>query len=78
MPFGHVHHVGITVTDLARSRDWYGRVLSWKHIWTSEPATSRCSVGTLPDGTLLCFWTHGGDGLYFYFARPGLDQLVSR
>ena len=75
MPLGHVHHVGITVRDLARSREWYGRVLGWEHVWTSEAGTPQCSVGALPDGTLLCLWTHGGDGTPFDFARTGLDHL---
>lgn len=75
MPFGHVHHVGITVTDLARSQGWYEQVLGWKHVWTSEPGTSAVSVGALPDGTLLCLWTHDGDKPPFDFSRTGLDHL---
>jgi glyoxylase I family protein len=74
--FGHVHHVAITVTNLGRSQEWYGRVLGWKHTWTSEAGTPQCSVGALPDGTLLCFWTHGGDGTAFDFSRTGLDHLA--
>jgi catechol 2,3-dioxygenase-like lactoylglutathione lyase family enzyme len=76
VPFGHVHHVSITVTNLDRSGEWYGRVLGWEHIWTSEAGTPQCSVGALPDGTLLGFWTHGGDDASFDFSRIGLDHLA--
>jgi glyoxylase I family protein len=64
------------VSDLARSRDWYARVLDWKHIWTGDPGPTSVSVGALPDGTLLCFWTHEGGGQPFDFARSGLDHLA--
>jgi glyoxylase I family protein len=76
LPLGRVHHVAITVTDLARSRDWYGLVLGWEHVWTSETGVPQCSVGALPDGTLLCLWTHGGEGTAFDFTRTGLDHLA--
>jgi glyoxylase I family protein len=76
VPFGRIHHVALTVTDLAHSQEWYTRVLGWEHTWTSEAGTPQCSVGTLPDGTLLCFWKHGGDDTTFDFARTGLDHLA--
>ena len=71
-----VHHVALTVAQLARSATWYSRVLGWKHIWTSEDGTPQCCVGSLPDGTLLCFWTHGGEQRPFDFTRTGLDHVA--
>ena len=50
-----VHHVALTVAQLARSATWYSRVLGWEHIWTSEDETPQCCVGSPPDGTFLCF-----------------------
>jgi glyoxylase I family protein len=76
VPLGRVHHVALTVTDLAGSQEWYARVLGWEHSWTSEAGTPQCSVGALPDGTLLCLWTHGGDGTAFDCGRTGLDHLA--
>jgi glyoxylase I family protein len=75
MPFGHVHHVALTVSDQARSHEWYTRVLGWQHVWSGDPGPTEVSVGALPDGTLLCFWTHPGGGDPFDFTKTGLDHV---
>jgi len=75
VPFGRVHHVALTVSDQARSHEWYTRVLGWQHIWSGDPGPTEVSVGTLPDGTLICLWTHPGGGQPFDFAHTGLDHV---
>jgi hypothetical protein len=40
-----------------------------------DPGPTEVSVGALPDGTLLCFWTHPSGGQRVDFARTGLDHV---
>jgi catechol 2,3-dioxygenase-like lactoylglutathione lyase family enzyme len=60
-----VAHVALTVTDLARSKDWYGRVFGWEPVMEAEGDGVRFSVGAVPGGSLL--------GLRQYDDRPGAD-----
>jgi catechol 2,3-dioxygenase-like lactoylglutathione lyase family enzyme len=43
-----VDHVALTVTDLARSKECYGRVLGWAPVMDGEASGVRFSVGALP------------------------------
>lgn len=45
-----VHHVKIPVTDLARSRDWYGRVFGFRVTWEfpDEEGVARGVAGEVP------------------------------
>ena len=72
-----VAHVAITVADLARSKDWYGRVLDWQAVLEGDGDGVRFAVGTLPGGILIGLrqYDEGGPGA-FDPTRIGLDHLA--
>jgi catechol 2,3-dioxygenase-like lactoylglutathione lyase family enzyme len=76
MAIGGVSHIGLTVTDLDRSGDWYRRVLDWTERARGRGDTSAYAYGTLPGGLTLVLRQHdtGADGP-FAETRPGLDHL---
>jgi glyoxylase I family protein len=77
MPFQGVSHVAITVTDLARSKDWYSRVLDWRSMVDTSEEGVDYSVGALPDGTLVGLRQYAnGSGDAFTPFRTGLDHLA--
>jgi catechol 2,3-dioxygenase-like lactoylglutathione lyase family enzyme len=77
MPLQGVSHVAITVTDLARSKEWYSRVLDWKPIADVSGDGVDFSVGALPDGTLIGLREYtDGSGDAFNPFRTGLDHLA--
>jgi catechol 2,3-dioxygenase-like lactoylglutathione lyase family enzyme len=77
MPLQGVSHVAITVTDLARSKEWYSRVLDWKSIADVSGDGVDFSVGALPDGTLIGLREYtDGSGDAFNPFRTGLDHLA--
>jgi glyoxylase I family protein len=78
MGLSGVAHVAITVTDLGRSKEWYGRVLGWAPVMEGEASGVTFSVGALPDGgPLLGLREYDGrhDGS-FDPTRVGLDHLA--
>jgi glyoxylase I family protein len=72
-----VTHVALTVRDLGRSKDWYGRVLDWQPVMEGDGDGVSVSVGALPDGTLIGLrqYDDGGPGA-FDPTRIGLDHLA--
>ena len=77
MTFTGVAHVAMTVKDLARSKDWYSRVLDWQPVMEGEGDGVTFSVGTLPGGTLIGLrqYENGGTG-GFDPTRIGFDHLA--
>ena len=77
MTFTGVAHVAITVEDLARSKDWYSRVLDWRPVMEGEGDGVTFAVGALPGGTLIGLrqYESGGAG-GFDPTRIGLDHLA--
>lgn len=71
-----VAHVAFTVTDLARSKDWYSRVLDWSPVMDGSDEGVTYSLGLLPNGLLVGFrqWERGS-GDTFDPMRTGLDHL---
>lgn len=78
MGLASVAHVAITVTDLARSKDWYGKVLGWVPVMEGEASGVKFSVGALPDGGpwLGLREYDGQEDRSFDPTRVGLDHLA--
>jgi glyoxylase I family protein len=77
MPFQGVSHIAFTVTDLARSKDWYSRVLGWRSFRDFSEEEADVSVGALPDGTRIGLRQYAnGSGDAFSPFRTGLDHLA--
>lgn len=74
---GVAHVVAITVGNLTRSKDWYGRVLDWQPVMEGEGDGVTFSLGALPGGTLIGLrqYDNGGAGA-FDPTRLGLDHLA--
>jgi glyoxylase I family protein len=72
-----VAHVAITVTDLSRSKEWYGRVLGWSPVMEGDGEGYGFSFGALPDGPFLALREYErGSGDSFDPLRTGLDHLA--
>jgi glyoxylase I family protein len=72
-----VSHVALTVTDIDRSKEWYGRVLGWAELIANDEDGTSASVGILPDGLVLAFHAfESGSGDEFDPLRTGLDHLA--
>ncbi|MBA0125321.1 VOC family protein [Haloechinothrix sp. YIM 98757] len=72
-----LHHVGITVTDLERSVQWYSEMLGMVQ-WMEEKFPGGRSAGMMRPGTqvYLGLITHDqGEGESFAPHRTGLDHL---
>jgi catechol 2,3-dioxygenase-like lactoylglutathione lyase family enzyme len=76
MSLGGAHHVGLTVTDVARSREWYTRLFDWQPLFDGEEDGRAFAVGVLPSGLVLGFSRHSGTTGAFDAARVGLDHLA--
>jgi glyoxylase I family protein len=77
MPLQGVSHFAITVTDLARSKEWYSRVLGWRSMVDASEEGVDFSVGVLPGGTLIGLRQYAnGSGDAFNPFRTGLDHLA--
>jgi catechol-2,3-dioxygenase len=77
MSFAGVAHVALTVTDLARSKEWYGRVLDWQPVMEGDGGGVTFSVGAVPGGPLIGLREYD-DGARDDFdpTRTGLDHLA--
>lgn len=73
-----LHHVGITVTDLAASEEWYGRVFGLRRIRAFElPGVAKVILsadGQRPLVSLNLHDTNSGED--FAESRTGLDHLA--
>ena len=69
--------MAITVSDLAESKEWYGRVLGWSPMLDGDDAGVVFSVGVLPGGVLIGLRQYAdGSGDRFDHRRTGLDHLA--
>jgi catechol 2,3-dioxygenase-like lactoylglutathione lyase family enzyme len=75
--FSVVHHVALSVTDLGRSREWYGRVLGFRELRSATVAGVAFSVLRAPASPLsLTLYEHASNqGERFEETRTGLDHL---
>lgn len=72
-----IAHVAVTVTDLERSKEWYGRVLGWEPVMQGEGDGVRFSVGTVPGAPLLGLRQYDDtSGADFNPRQPGMDHLA--
>ena len=78
MALTRVGHVAVTVTDLDRSKKWYGEVLGWTPVFEGSGEGVRFSVGALPEGGPLLGLREydAGSGDNFEPTRTGLDHLA--
>lgn len=76
MALSGVSHVGLTVSDLAASKEWYAKVLQWQPQFDGEGNGTTFSSGQLPGGFQLVLRQHAeGTGQPFSERQPGLDHL---
>lgn len=72
-----IAHVALTVTDLARSQEWYERVLGLEHVVTVPHQGGEGIVMADPDRRV--WWAvhrhEGQDGAAFSEKRTGLDHV---
>lgn len=72
-----VSHAALTVTDLQRSKEWYGRALDWSPVFEGDGPGVRFSVGALPGGLLIGLREYDeADRDPFRPTRVGLDHLA--
>jgi glyoxylase I family protein len=77
MPLHGIAHVAVTVTDLERSKEWYGRVFGWEAAMEGEGDGVRFSVGAVPGAPLLGLRQYDvSGGADFDPTRIGLDHLA--
>jgi catechol 2,3-dioxygenase-like lactoylglutathione lyase family enzyme len=70
-------HVAITVTDLARSKEWYAKVLDWKPVMEGGGDGVQFALGAVPDGVLIGLREYAdGPRDAFDPTRIGLDHLA--
>jgi glyoxylase I family protein len=71
-----VSHVGLTVTDLDRSCNWYRDILGWQEMMRDRGDTTAFAYGALPGGLTLVLRQHDQPAAgSFDEARAGLDHL---
>jgi catechol 2,3-dioxygenase-like lactoylglutathione lyase family enzyme len=78
MAFGAaVHHITLSVTDLARSTRWYCDVLAGEVIGERSGATFRRNLVALPSGLIVGLTEHANTSSTdrFDHRRVGLDHL---
>lgn len=75
MPLTGAHHVTLTVTDLARSTEWYASLFGWQQLFDGDEGGVRFCVGMLPSGLILGFRESAGTAGAFDPSRVGLDHL---
>ncbi len=76
MAIAGISHVGLTVSDLNVSREWYSAVLDWTPLQDGATATTAFVYGQLPDGTVLVLRRHSESAAPAFDERaPGLDHL---
>jgi glyoxylase I family protein len=72
-----VAHTALTVSDLARSKEWYAEVLGWEPVLDGEGDGVTFSVGQLPGGILVGLREYEASGAEgFDPLRIGLDHLA--
>jgi glyoxylase I family protein len=76
MALNGVAHVAITVKNLELSKEWYGRVLSWRPMMSGEAEGVVYSVGSLPGGPLIGLREYAGGTGVFDPRQLGLDHLA--
>jgi len=76
MPITGVSHISLTVTDLARSGEWYREALGWTSAMEGRSDTTTFAYGMLPDGTTIVLRVHDEPAdAVFDERRAGLDHL---
>jgi catechol 2,3-dioxygenase-like lactoylglutathione lyase family enzyme len=74
--FAGVHHVGLTVTDVDASRDWYVDVLGCQPVMDTDRGEIRGRLLLHPSGLMLGMNSHAGqEAGSFNEKRVGLDHL---
>lgn len=75
-----IHHVNLTVSDLARSAEWYVRVLGLTHGWDMDDIDGRGqkTVLLVPGSALRVVLSRhrAGSGAGFSEFNVGLDHLA--
>jgi glyoxylase I family protein len=70
-------HVGLTVTDIERSKQWYADVLGWQLLMEGEEGDVSFAFGLVPNGVGIGLRKHGGtaEGGEFSPEHTGLDHI---
>ena len=72
-----IAHVAVTVTDLERSKEWYGRVLGWESVMDGGGEGVRFSVGPIAGAALLGLRQYDATAATdFDPTRVGMDHLA--
>jgi catechol 2,3-dioxygenase-like lactoylglutathione lyase family enzyme len=69
-------HLGLTVSDVEASKQWYADVLGWQMMMEGEEEGINFAFGFAPDGIALGLRQHAGtaEGGAFTPERLGLDH----
>jgi catechol 2,3-dioxygenase-like lactoylglutathione lyase family enzyme len=72
-------HIGLTISDLERSKEWYSEVLGWQMLMDGadeENGIAAFAFGVLPGGVGVALRMHAaaGEGDAFTPSRLGLDH----
>jgi glyoxylase I family protein len=76
-----IHHLGITVSDIERSEEWYGRVLGLKRVFVENHYASKAGGYCVVLGNETQTFNLGldhhpeNDGTAFDARRNGLDHV---
>lgn len=80
MEFSGIHHINVSVTDLARSADWYASVLGMTRGWEIDDVQGRGRKVVMlhPTEPLRIALTQhqSNDGLAFSEFRTGFDHVA--
>jgi catechol 2,3-dioxygenase-like lactoylglutathione lyase family enzyme len=73
-----VSHIAFTVSDLAKSKEWYADVLGWQSMFEGEDGGIHYALGVIPHANLLVGLRQhdAGTGEAFDPGRTGLDHVA--
>ena len=73
-----LEHVNLTVADLARSIDFYTRLLGWRVRWQGTTSAGRAAAHVGNDDTYLALFEGGGASPAWDYDRVGFNHVGFR
>ena len=77
MSINGLRHIGLTVSNLEQSVEWYSQVLGFREVFREEEGKRSAVIMRAPGTELILGLVHFADGLHDAFSpfRTGLDHL---